>query len=108
MFYLNVPQATQRIQSLDSECARLKSENLLARKESDAQLHELRKLQQSSGMSTEKINMAEGDARRAKAAMQVCLSPSLSLCLSLSLSLSLRDKSILVQCVLFHVEWCIR
>ncbi len=63
-------QATNRIQALDSECARLKAENLLQRKEADSQLHELRKLQQASGMSIEKINLAEGDARRVKAAMQ--------------------------------------
>jgi len=63
-------QATNRIQALDSDCAKLKAENLLHRREVDAQQAEMRKLQAATGMSTDQLNMHESEARRAKAMAQ--------------------------------------
>lgn len=63
-------QATNRIQSLDSDCAKLKAENLLHRREIDAQQAEMRKLQAATGVSTDQLNMHESETRRAKAMAQ--------------------------------------
>ena len=63
-------QATNRIQSLDSECAKLKADNLLHRREIDSQQAELRKLQAAAGMSTEQLQAQDHDLRRAKATAQ--------------------------------------
>ena len=59
-------QATNRIQILDGECAKLKAENLLHRREIDAQQAELRKLQTVSGVSIEKVHASETESRRVK------------------------------------------
>ena len=60
-------QATNRIQSIDGECAKLKAENLLHRREIDAQQAELRKLQAAAGSTVESINAQESTHRRARA-----------------------------------------
>ena len=63
-------QATNRIQDMDTEMARLKGELLLHKKEAEAGQAELRKLQGREGSNTEKINSAEAESRKVKIAAQ--------------------------------------
>ena len=65
VFTLLVPIST------DTECAQLKAENIILRREKEAHLLEIRKLRGTADFSGERLSTTETEARRLKAQAQV-------------------------------------
>ena len=66
-----IMQATQKMQLLDTECSKLRAENLLLRQECDTKAAELRKLQGTVSNTGDKLGSSEHEKRRLQAQSQV-------------------------------------
>ena len=66
-------QATHRIQAYDAECAKLRAESSILRRECDTHVAELRKMQGLTASTGERASSTESDARRIK--VRPCLRP---------------------------------
>ena len=65
-------QASQRMQQMDADLSRLRIENSMLRKDSEAAAQELRKYQAQSFVTSDGATAAEAESRRMKARLQVC------------------------------------
>ncbi len=68
-------QATHRIMQIDAECATVKAENMMLRREKESLSLELRKVQGSVGFSEDRLSATESKTRHLQASAQVSRVP---------------------------------